>query len=140
MDEIERIELVMTKGEHTDGDLAFAVEQWKAALLKLGAVTQMALSYEKENEALESRLSTALNLLERVKKDLLDRGSMDTGDHVVVVNLSSTLWNSLCDFLVEKHAPIASGTSEQYSCEQGWHVWTEGAIIKTCRHCGVQSE
>lgn len=37
MDEIERIELVMAKGEHTDGDLAFAVEQWKAALLKLPA-------------------------------------------------------------------------------------------------------
>ena len=40
MNEIERIELVMTKGEHTDGDLAFAVEQWKAALLKLQACSE----------------------------------------------------------------------------------------------------
>lgn len=37
--ELQRIKAAMAAGEHTDGDLAEAVEQWEAALLKLGERT-----------------------------------------------------------------------------------------------------
>jgi hypothetical protein len=35
--ELARIKQAMTDGEHTDGDLAYAVEQWEAALTKLSS-------------------------------------------------------------------------------------------------------
>lgn len=35
MSELERIKQAMADGEHTDGDLAYAVEQWEATLIKL---------------------------------------------------------------------------------------------------------
>jgi len=67
MSELERIKAAMASGEHTDGDLAYAVEQWESALLRLDTADQRARLLESEIKTVRKladeygyRLETAL--------------------------------------------------------------------------------
>lgn len=91
MSELARIKQAMADGEHTDGDLAYVVEQWEAAVNDLGTQGVDLGNMRVERDAMQRRAEAAEADMEFYEKQCVEVTAVADGFKDKVIELQSRL-------------------------------------------------